>query len=36
MKGVVAVLVAASLLASIGFVMATPPLPVPRQYEPVQ
>jgi hypothetical protein len=33
MKGVVAVLVAASLLASIGFVMATPPLPVPRQYE---
>lgn len=33
MKGVVAALVAASLLASIGFVMATPPLPVPRQYE---
>jgi len=34
MKGVVVVaLVAAVLLANIGFVMATPPLPVPRQYE---
>jgi hypothetical protein len=33
MKGVVAALIAASLLASVGFVMATPPLPVPRQYE---
>jgi hypothetical protein len=33
MKGVVAALVAASLLACIGAVMATPPLPEPLQYE---
>jgi hypothetical protein len=33
MKGVVAALVAASLLACVGFVMANPPLPEPLQYE---
>jgi hypothetical protein len=33
MKGVVAALVAASLLACVGLVMANPPLPEPLQYE---
>ena len=33
MKGAVAALVAASLLACVGFVMANPPLPEPLQYE---
>lgn len=33
MKGVVAALIAASLLACVGFVMANPPLPEPLQYE---
>jgi len=33
MKGVVAVVVTAALLVCVGFVMATPPLPQPLQYE---